>query len=860
MDLVGSDRGSDGSFNLMGSMGSIGSGIEDTERKTGPTSNRNTALAKLRERQSKCVQALHRTSTGPLSAGLASEEVTSVRQGLANQSRQVSGEGGGGTPAGASTPVTSYAPPVGGSRFLGELTQVLQEMKQRQESDAELGGKILESVSSTSRDLQETSGQVAVLKEQLQQQGQDIQAMRSDSRPEAAAQLLQALQTSLAAQAAELESLKAQEESKQKELKSALERHAAAAAEASARSAQETSQQLASLSKSLESQAVLLEAVKGQESKSSKEAERSATEFQQMLQAQAAAIEEVKSQDASQRLVELSKVLEGHGRQIEALKAEETGRQVAEVSRALELQGRQVEAIRAQEAGQHLQELQRSLEVQARAIESLRSQEASQLAEIQRVLETNTTQLTSVRAQETGNHVVELQRLIEVQSRSIESLRAQESGQQLLELRKAVDLQSSQVLEALRSQDLEKRLAEMKRHIEAFMSPLSESAASNHQESLQRLEKLQLSIAEQDPQVAMKQLQTSLEAQVGLLESMRSQEQQQSQASSAAIMQLRQLIEDKPQGLDELQQLAARLELQDPREKLLEVQSTLSAQASALEELKAEETRRSSELHLRLEAQSQKLDALQEQDAKEKLLEVQTTLEAHGELLGELRPKAEDTQCLLSLQRIVESHGSRLEQLAAEVESSHQVHLEELRQLKSGLATQAQCDGLRTELEASRGRQASLEAEQKARSKAWIDEKERLEREVVKLQEREASLAEQLQQAIVTIPEPPLPEPEPVAEKNGCKDGVVILWRRGQASLGGRLRGRLGSKALPLGLLALALAVVLGIVLCSSATSAPQKGARRAWLGPTGLQRPPVAEDLKFAVPKAHGRLRKPWK
>eukprot|EP00913_Durusdinium_trenchii_P015843 g14889.t1 len=184
-----------------------------------------------------------------------------------------------------------------------------------------------------------------------------------------------------------------------------------------------------------------------------------------------------------------------------------------DLSHLVEQQGRLLNSIRTQDLGDRLAEMQRTMESQGRLLEAFRSQEATYNSEIQRSLEANTVGLQSLRAQETGQHVVELQRLVETQTRTVESLRSQ----------------SLQVQEMLQSQDPEKRLSELRRSsdsmVELFQevkmrifestSKLQEASNDYNLRSLRMLEAAQAGIGKtlsqlQDQQAAVGKFHSSL--------------------------------------------------------------------------------------------------------------------------------------------------------------------------------------------------------------------------------------------------------------------------------------------------------------------------------------------------------------
>ena len=95
-----------------------------------------------------------------------------------------------------------------------------------------------------------------------------------------------------------------------------------------------------------------------------------------------------------------------------------------------------------------------------------------------------------------------------------------------------------------------------------------------------------------------------------------------------------------------------------------------------------------------------------------------------------------------------------LEECIMRMEEQHQIHLEEMHLLQQSFANDSELLGLRVELDASKKREQSLEAQQVLLERTWADEKVTLEKELARLRAREATLVQQLQQAIVEVPSP----------------------------------------------------------------------------------------------------------
>eukprot|EP00438_Fugacium_kawagutii_P010908 Skav211519 [mRNA] locus=scaffold352:247468:248385:+ [translate_table: standard] len=102
-----------------------------------------------------------------------------------------------------------------------------------------------------------------------------------------------------------------------------------------------------------------------------------------------------------------------------------------------------------------------------------------------------------------------------------------------------------------------------------------------------------------------------------------------------------------------------------------------------------------------------------------------------------------------------------LEECMARMEDQHRVHLEEMHHLQQAFANESECQGLQLQLDASKQRERSLEQQQIILQKGWDEEKADLEKQLTKLRMSEATLLQQLQQAIVEVPAPPVHKSEP---------------------------------------------------------------------------------------------------
>lgn len=114
-----------------------------------------------------------------------------------------------------------------------------------------------------------------------------------------------------------------------------------------------------------------------------------------------------------------------------------------------------------------------------------------------------------------------------------------------------------------------------------------------------------------------------------------------------------------------------------------------------------------------------------------------------------------------------------LEECMMRMEDQHKIHLDEMHRLQQSFANDSECQGLRVQLDASKQREQSLETQQILLERAWNDEKESFEKQISQLRSREATLLQQLQQAIVEVPATPASE-----EKSAPKSLKYLKWKR----------------------------------------------------------------------------------
>lgn len=293
------------------------------------------------------------------------------------------------------------------------------------------------------------------------------------------------------------------------------------------------------------------------------------------------------------------------------------------------------------------------------------------------------------------------------------------------------------------------------------------------------------------------------------------------QVLSAQALSLDELKQEGAQGKSEMQR-----GFEDAQASLTQLRETLRTQSQAFEQLHLQEAAddrlgtvfeqlQGSRAELAsvmqaVDAQGNRLQSLasdvgsQQQAAQAVFIELKEALLAQRQDIQ--RINSSDTQNeVASVRTTVDTHTCQLKDLAAEVESHHQAHLQELRDLKASLATQAECDGLKLELQASRRIQENMAVKEKS----WEAERNHLREQLAKLDERERELIKQLQEDIVTMP------PELPAADLPLKESQVLRM------------GRLGGRAMPLSLAALAVVFVVGMVL-RSIVSGQRQALRRA--------------------------------
>ncbi|CAK9114351.1 unnamed protein product [Durusdinium trenchii] len=402
-----------------------------------------------------------------------------------------------------------------------------------------------------------------------------------------------------------------------------------------------------------------------------------------------------------------------------------------DLSHLVEQQGRLLNSIRTQDLGDRLAEMQRTMESQGRLLEAFRSQEATYNSEIQRSLEANTVGLQSLRAQETGQHVVELQRLVETQTRTVESLRSQ----------------SLQVQEMLQSQDPEKRLSELKRSsdsmVELFQevkmrifestSKLQEASNDYNLRSLRMLEAAQAGIGK-----TLSQLQDQ-QAAVGKFHSSLSEYRADMAAwQSEAAEELHQAMQTQAQEFQAVKShvsSSAELVLSGVREALEMQQGSHAKQLCMVKQSIVDQLQN-------FDSQFKQISQLQSGQ-----LEIVSQLAIYGSQLSEQDTQLKELAKPAASQKTLEQF---MMQMEAKQQEAHAEHVKEMQKLQKSFATEMDCQGLRVELDASKNRQLSIEAQQVIRERSWEEESISMSRNMF----REASLAQQLQQAIVDVEVP----------------------------------------------------------------------------------------------------------
>jgi len=675
---------------------------------------------------------------------------------------------------------------------VNDMTRVLMEVRDSQDTLVE---KLLAAAGGTDERCQETGQLLAELTNRVDVQGQEMMSARATDQKEASETLRELMQ--------HVEALQAQESAQLQELREARGD--------SARSSEDHQKRLSGVADELQSQALVLKALQ-QASKDTTSQLR----------------EELQAQDPRAQIGELSK---------------ETAKLLADL-------GRQVESLRNPEVPERVSELQRGFEALQRSVEALRTSESQHMAEMQRSAESNSQSLQYLRAQDTGQKLIELQRLVETQSRSLEAARSQDA----MELRRVVEAQGTQLSEALRSQDSEKKLSDLRKSTEALADLL--------QEMKPRV---------QETSAGLGYITTAMATHSTGLQDLASQAVARHQAMSQSLTDLRLVVDGlvKPASVEELgtkvgeiqQALVSQEKRSDQRDVSLEAafEETLKTIKESFNGFSHSSVERHEGLSSALDALRAQIEAVsaesvaqqqsQQQLAEELLESSKTASQAQSsgfrdaceqvtsstlDALSSLQRRFEDTDGgVQSLQSSVSSQSRQLEQLQKQVlaqQEASQAQSRELQELRKGLANEAACEGLRRELDASKIRQESLEAEKVARAKVWDEERTALEKEVARLRGREATLVQQLQQAIVPLP---AEVPPPELKKQGFGFSAYFAQAR--------MRG----KAVTFVLLASMCCFIVGIVLFfwpvtpapPTEASAAGRGFFRhgaAWAGPAG--------------------------
>lgn len=642
---------------------------------------------------------------------------------------------------------------------VNDMTRVLMEVRDSQDTLVE---KLLAAAGGTDERCQETVQLLAELTNRVDVQGQEMTSARAIDQKEA--ETLRELMQ-------HVEALQAQESTQLQELRGARGD--------SARSSEDHQKRLSGVADELQSQALVL--------KSLQQASKDTTSQLR---------EELQAQDPRAQIGELSK----------------------ETAKLLSDLGRQVESLRSPEVPERVSELQRGFEALQRSVEALRTSESQHMAEIQRSAESNSQSLQYLRAQDTGQKLIELQRLVETQSRSLEAARSQDA----MELRRVVEAQGAQLSEALRSQDSEKKLSDLRKSTEALADLL--------QEMKPRV---------QETSAGLGYITTAMATHSTGLQDLASQAVARHQAMSQSLTDLRLSVDGlvKPASVEELatkvgeiqQALVNQEKRSDQRDVSLEAafEETLKTIKENFNGFSQSSVERHEGLSSALDALRAQIEAVsaesvaqqqsQQQLAEELLESTKTASQAQSsgfrdaceqvtsstlDALSSLQRRFEDTDGgVQSLQSSVSSQSRQLEQLQKQVlaqQEASQAQSRELQELRKGLANEAACEGLRRELDASKIRQESLEAEKIARAKVWDEERTVLEKEVARLRGREATLVQQLQQAIVPLP---AEVPPPELKKQGFGFSAYFAQAR--------MRG----KAVTFVLLASMCCFIVGIVL-----------------------------------------------
>ncbi|CAK9002201.1 unnamed protein product [Durusdinium trenchii] len=445
------------------------------------------------------------------------------------------------------------------------------------------------------------------------------------------------------------------------------------------------------------------------------------------------------SKEAQAQLEELKVDALPKKRVLESLKVDME--QLPELCRLVGQQGRLIDAIRAQDLGERVGEMQRVVETQGRSLEALRTQEASCNSDIQRSFEANmaVVQCLRTKGEETGQHVADLQRLVESQSRTVESLRSQ----------------SLQVQETLQGQDPDKRLSDLKRSTDGIAELFQELKGR----MLESASKLQ-------------EVSSFLEKQETNLQGLSTQSSTMHQSLTAVLLEILSQLKELPSELGtkvaELSQTISEVVESSQEQKLF-----LEAAQAGINNIKEEQSRSFGQLQERQQTSVGKVQStLSEYRAdmaawqSEAAEQLQQAMQTHAQEFQALQSKMAIYGTQLSeqdrqLQQLTKTAATQksLEQFMLKMDAQHKAHVEEMHRLQKSFANESECQGLRMELDASKKSQRSLEGQQAIQERSWEEERAKFEKEVARLQAREASLVQQLQQAIVEVPITQMTEP-----------------------------------------------------------------------------------------------------
>lgn len=454
-------------------------------------------------------------------------------------------------------------------------------------------------------------------------------------------------------------------------------------------------------------------------------------ELSRSIEAQSRQLVSIQAQDPIPGIGELQRAfqaqaaqLQAQGEQLGGLRPQETSHNLAEVRKAVEGLSRDMESVRGQDAA--LTQIRRTVESQAKEVDLLRGQDIAHcLSDFRRTLETHNRELESIRAQAREDSLLmkTVKATIEIYDKS-STQRTQEAVQASLELRKLVeesrDVGSARAQEALRSlEELGKRLDVQGTDLELRGEELGQQLAEARQ--LLAAQSIDAELLRAQVTASCAEISRALEQQGPLFAALRAQDPAQQ------LAEMRRAIELQAQALESLRSQEMHVTLRAVKESV-ETNDKIAAMRSQETHLKLDRLREAVAAH------SRELEQIKTRDSQGNTDGLRDSLQAHGSTISDLVPRVQGLQLEVSqLREGAQAHSAGLAELGSQVLLQRQAFLDGHQQLLAGLATQAQLEDLRVQVQGLRAKEES----QGHLSFVLKGENERFKAQVALLEQRE---------------------------------------------------------------------------------------------------------------------------